>query len=51
MQGATSVSSPLEVGLKPSKSDDEKLVDGSFNTSLVGSLMYLTATRPDLMFE
>lgn len=41
----------MEVGLKIGKSGDEKEVDGTFYRSLVGSLMYLTATRPDLTFS
>ena len=40
----------MEVGLKLRKSENEKSVDGIFYRSLVGSLMYLTTTRPDLMF-
>ena len=40
---------PTIVGLKLSKEDCSKSVDPTLYKSMVGSLMYLTATRPDLM--
>ena len=51
IEGAKSTSTPMEVGLKLSKSENEKDVDSSLYRSLIGSLMYLTATRPDLTFS
>jgi len=48
--GATLLCTPMEVGLKLGKSENEESVDEILDHSLVGSLMYLTATRPDLMF-
>ncbi|KAK8913818.1 hypothetical protein KSP39_PZI024059 [Platanthera zijinensis] len=50
MENAVPISTPMEFGLKLSKDGDEKTVDSSLFRSLVGSLMYLTATRPDIMF-
>eukprot|EP00253_Pinus_taeda_P030569 PITA_30569 len=38
------------MGLKLSKEDSSKDFDPSLYKSIVGSLMYLTATRPDIMF-
>lgn len=45
------VATPLVQNEKISKDDGEKLEDSSAFRSLVGSLLYLTATRPDLMFS
>lgn len=39
----------IVVGLKLSKEDSNKRVDPTLYKSMVGSLMYLTATRLDLM--
>eukprot|EP00253_Pinus_taeda_P016228 PITA_16228 len=40
---------PTVMGLKLSKEDNNKDFDHSFYKSIVGSLMYLTVTRPDIM--
>ena len=37
------------MGLKLSREDNSKDFDPSLYKSIVGSLMYLTATRPDVM--
>jgi len=37
------------MGLKLSKEDNNKNFDPSLYKSIVGGLMYLTATRPDIM--
>ncbi|XP_038981708.1 secreted RxLR effector protein 161-like [Phoenix dactylifera] len=50
MENASPVSTLMEVGLKLTKDDDKRMIDATLCRSLVGSLMYLTATRPDLMF-
>uniref|UniRef100_A0A6N2MMZ3 Reverse transcriptase Ty1/copia-type domain-containing protein n=1 Tax=Salix viminalis TaxID=40686 RepID=A0A6N2MMZ3_SALVM len=44
------VATPLALNEKVSKNDGEKLEDPSAYRCIVGSLLYLTATRPDLMF-
>ncbi|KAL8104868.1 hypothetical protein AgCh_028873 [Apium graveolens] len=50
MEDAKPSSTPVEVGLKLSMNDDSKFVDPTLYRSLVGSLMYLTATRPDITY-
>jgi hypothetical protein len=43
-------STPMEKGLKLSANTDSKGVNESIYRQLVGSLIYLTATRPDLSY-
>ena len=50
MMESNSVGSPMVPGFKVSKDGDGKTIDETYYKQLVGSLMYLTATRPDLMF-
>eukprot|EP00253_Pinus_taeda_P014143 PITA_14143 len=50
MQEHKAAITPTVMGLKLSKEDNSKDFDPSFYKSIVGSLMYLTATRPDIMF-
>ncbi|XP_050919643.1 uncharacterized mitochondrial protein AtMg00810-like [Lathyrus oleraceus] len=50
MYGCKPVDIPLVVNEKLKKEDGGRLVDASMYRSLVGSLFYLTASRPDLMF-
>ncbi|XP_057828666.2 uncharacterized mitochondrial protein AtMg00810-like [Cryptomeria japonica] len=49
MDHCTHVGTPMETGCKLVKVDDSPLVDQSKYRSMVGSLLYLTASRPDLM--
>lgn len=51
MVGSSPVSTPMEFGSKFSKNTFEDNVNPSLYRSMVGSLMYLTATRPDIMFS
>ncbi|XP_059068330.1 uncharacterized mitochondrial protein AtMg00810-like [Cryptomeria japonica] len=44
------VNTPMETGCKLTKSDDSPAVNQSEYRSMIGSLLYLTASRPDLMF-
>ncbi|KAD1540679.1 hypothetical protein E3N88_42653 [Mikania micrantha] len=44
------VKNPIVPGMVVTKTGDKNKVDESFFKSLVGSLMYLTVTRPDLMY-
>ena len=41
---------PIALGTKLTKNSDEAAVNNTLYKQLVGSLMYLTATRPDLMY-
>jgi len=50
MQECKAAITPTVMGLKPSREDNTKDFDPSLYKSVVGSLMYLTATRPDIMF-
>jgi hypothetical protein len=50
MEKSNAVCSPIVTGTKLSKNDKSDEVDPTQFKQMVGSLMYLTATRPDLMF-
>eukprot|EP00253_Pinus_taeda_P036216 PITA_36216 len=50
MQEFMAAITPMVMGLKLSKEDSSKDFDPSLYKSIVGSLMYLTTTRPDIMF-
>ncbi|RVX19793.1 Retrovirus-related Pol polyprotein from transposon RE1 [Vitis vinifera] len=51
LQGATSVDTPMELNVKLRKEESDLLVDPSLYRKLVGSLVYLTITRPDISFS
>ncbi|KAL0319362.1 UNVERIFIED_CONTAM: putative disease resistance protein RGA3 [Sesamum angustifolium] len=51
MESCKTVSTPLVTGEKYQKEDGSQKVDDSMYRSLIGSLLYLTATRPDIMFS
>ncbi|KAL0415961.1 UNVERIFIED_CONTAM: Retrovirus-related Pol polyprotein from transposon RE1 [Sesamum latifolium] len=50
MMECNSVNTPIECGVKLSKDDGARKVDSTTFRSLVGSLRYLTYTRPDILF-
>jgi hypothetical protein len=50
MDRSNPVHNPIVLGCKLSKDEDGVKVDSTFYKQVVGSLMYLTATRPDVMF-
>ncbi|KAG6489096.1 hypothetical protein ZIOFF_050354 [Zingiber officinale] len=50
MNNSKSINTPVECGVKLSKHDEEEKVDPTFFKSLVGSLRYLTCTRPDILY-
>ena len=51
MSDCKPVSTPMEVGIKLSKvEEDSENVDPTMFKSLMGSLRYLTCTRPDILF-
>jgi len=50
MQECKAAITPTVMGLKLSKEDNNKDFDPSLYKSIVGSLMCLTTTRPDIIF-
>lgn len=50
MHGCKSVATPLVPNEKVRKEDGAKKADALIYRSLIGSLLYQTATRPDIMF-
>ncbi|OIT36790.1 abc transporter c family member 10 [Nicotiana attenuata] len=50
MDNCNPVSTPVECGVKISKHGDGENVNPTFFKSLVGSLRYLTCTRPDILY-
>ncbi|CAL9018516.1 unnamed protein product [Prunus brigantina] len=50
LKDCKSVATPLAVNEKLSKVDGSDLADETLYRQMVGSLLYLTATRPDIMF-
>ena len=51
MQDCKPVSTPMTTSEKLSKDDDsEKIYEGLYR-SLIGSLLYLIASRPDILFD
>ncbi|KAL5866165.1 hypothetical protein ACOSQ3_003679 [Xanthoceras sorbifolium] len=44
------INTPVECGIKLSKHDKGESIDPTFFKSLVGSLRYLTCTRPDILY-
>jgi len=50
MEGCSSVDTPSSPGIKLTKEDGQPKVDAQVYRSLIGSLLYLCATRPDISF-
>lgn len=51
MENCNSVRSPMVPGNKLSLDEDGELVDETFYKQIIGSLIYITTTRPDLQFS
>lgn len=49
MEDCAPMSTPMTKNCKLSKDDDSPLVDATYYRSMIGDLLYLTATRPDIM--
>ncbi|CAJ2639943.1 unnamed protein product [Trifolium pratense] len=50
MEHSKPISTPVEEKLKLTRKNDGKRVDSTYYKSLIGSLRYLTATRPDIVY-
>ncbi|KAG6404541.1 hypothetical protein SASPL_136790 [Salvia splendens] len=50
MEDCKPINTPVECGVKLSKNDKGEKVDPTLYKSLVGSLRYLTCTRPDILY-
>ena len=50
MKNSKPISTPVEEKLKLKKYNDEKRIDSTYYKSLIGSLRYLTVTRPNIVF-
>ncbi|CAJ2672171.1 unnamed protein product [Trifolium pratense] len=50
MENCNPVGTPTEPGLKLSSDLDGERIDSTYFKQIVGSLMYLTTTRPDIMY-
>lgn len=50
MEHSNSVENPMVPGFKISKDENGIEMDGSFFKQLIGSMMYLIATRPNIMY-
>ena len=51
MSNCKEAQTPLIIGLKLSKDDEGSTIDPMLYKRLVGSLMYLTTMRPNIMYE
>ena len=49
MEDCKHVSIPMIIGCKLSKEDESEEVDQRLYRSMIGSLLYVTASRPDVM--
>jgi hypothetical protein len=49
MEDSSHVSTPMVVGCKLSKDDISPDVDQRSHRSMIGSLLYITTSRPDIM--
>jgi hypothetical protein len=50
MEGCNPAETPIPLGTKLIKNDEGSIVDSTLYKSLVGSLLYLIAARPDIMY-
>ena len=49
MEDSIPVSTPMVMGSKLSKNDESLEVDHTMHRSMIGSLLYVTTTRPGVM--
>ncbi|XP_074592467.1 secreted RxLR effector protein 161-like [Curcuma longa] len=50
MENAKNISTPIGTNAKQDKDEEGKEVDSKTYRSMIGSLLYLTASRPDILF-
>ena len=50
MEDSNPVKTPIETGIKLTKEGDGRTVDATYFKQIVGSLRYLTCTRPDICY-
>lgn len=50
MVGCNPIKNPIILGEKLTSDPEGKRVDNTFYKQIIGSLMYLLATRPDIMY-
>jgi hypothetical protein len=50
MEGCNPAETPIPLGTKLSKNDEGRTVDSTLYKILVGSLLYITTTRPNIMY-
>ena len=51
MESSKSVSTPMTPSCKLDKDEHDKIVNSKFYRGIIGSLLYLAASRPDIMFS
>jgi hypothetical protein len=51
MEDCKPVNTPMQTSCKLSKDDDSKATDQRKYRSMIGSLLYVTTSRPDVMQE
>ena len=51
MADCAPIGTPMNTNCKLNKDDQSPLVDATHYRSMIGSLLYLTASRPDIMLE
>ena len=51
MMGRKPLSIPISTSIKFDKDENGKNVDEKFYRGMIGSLFYLTASRPDIIFS
>ena len=51
MMGAKLLTTPMSTSIKIDKDEHGKNIDEKLYQGMIGSLLYLTASRPDIMFS